>query len=251
MPKAAGEDGWKISTWKLLPRHYLVRLYELLCHVEQNADFSPEWVIRYVLIPKPGSDAKGRPAVRPIGLTPSMLRILTRARARMMRRRTPLWQLTQHAGTAVQSCQLAAQIFGVRAESARHSKKVVLTLQSDVAKAFEHVNHGELLHRARAVGLLAEAQRAVRIYRQPRRLLWQGMVGPHDTVKGAAVAGCSQATVWLHVYVRHIINGLHAGPCATVANMVDDINVQFIQDAACIGDVFEQESERFFAEMKQ
>eukprot|EP00971_Amphidinium_carterae_P148195 2937391-Amphidinium_carterae.1 len=78
----------------------------------------------------------------------------------MMRRKTALWQLTQHAGTAEQSCQLAAQIFGVRAESARHSKKVVLTLQSDVAKAFEHVNHGELLHRAQAVGLLAEAQRA-------------------------------------------------------------------------------------------
>eukprot|EP00971_Amphidinium_carterae_P297708 5914993-Amphidinium_carterae.1 len=82
-----------------------------------------DWVIRYVLIPKPGSDSKGRPAVRPIGLTPSMLRILTRVRARMMRRKTSLWQLTQHAGTAAQSCQLAAQIFGVRAESARHSKK--------------------------------------------------------------------------------------------------------------------------------
>eukprot|EP00971_Amphidinium_carterae_P103529 2049736-Amphidinium_carterae.1 len=77
------------------------------------------------------------------------------------------------------------------------------------------------------------------------------MVGQHDIVKGAAVAGCSQATVWLHVYVRHIINGLHAGPCATVANMVDDINVQFINDAAKIGTVFEEESERFFAEMKQ
>eukprot|EP00971_Amphidinium_carterae_P186590 3703878-Amphidinium_carterae.1 len=250
-PKAPGEDGWRISTWKLLPRHYLVKLCELICHVEQNADFSADWVIRYVLIPKPGSDSKGRPAVRPIGLTPSMLRMLTRARARMMRRRTALWQLTQHAGTAAQSCQLAAQIFGVRAESAKHSKKVVLTLQSDVAKAFEHVNHGELLHRANAVGLLAEAQRAVRIYRQPRRLLWQGMVGTQDVVKGAAVAGCSQATVWLHVYVRHIINGRHAGPCATVANMVDDINIQFIEDAEHIADTFEQESERFFAEMTQ
>eukprot|EP00971_Amphidinium_carterae_P011611 228612-Amphidinium_carterae.1 len=137
---------------------------EFLCHIEQNAEFSPDWVIRYVLIPKPGSDAKGRPAVRPIGLTPSMLRILTRSRARMMRRKTALWQLTQHAGTATQSCQLAALIFGVRSEAARHSKKVVLTLQSDVAKAFEHVSHGELLHRAHAVGLLAEAQRAVRTY---------------------------------------------------------------------------------------
>eukprot|EP00971_Amphidinium_carterae_P303362 6028019-Amphidinium_carterae.1 len=77
------------------------------------------------------------------------------------------------------------------------------------------------------------------------------MVGTQASVKGAAVAGCSQATVWLHVYVRHIINVLHAGPCATVANMVDDINVQFIQDAARIGEVFELESERFFAEMKQ
>eukprot|EP00971_Amphidinium_carterae_P111701 2212237-Amphidinium_carterae.1 len=77
------------------------------------------------------------------------------------------------------------------------------------------------------------------------------MVGTQASVKGAAVAGCSQAIVWLHVYVRHIINGLHAGPCATVANMVDDINVQFIQDATRIGEVFELESERFFAEMKQ
>eukprot|EP00971_Amphidinium_carterae_P188121 3733954-Amphidinium_carterae.1 len=33
--------------------------------------------------------------------------------------------------------------------------------------------------------------------------------------------------------------------------MVDDINVQFIQDAERIGEVFEHESERFFAEMQQ
>eukprot|EP00971_Amphidinium_carterae_P196557 3900819-Amphidinium_carterae.1 len=77
------------------------------------------------------------------------------------------------------------------------------------------------------------------------------MVGQQDIVKGAAVAGCSQATVWMHVYVRHIINGLNAGPCATVANMVDDINVQFIEEAGQIGAVFEEESERFFGEMQQ
>eukprot|EP00971_Amphidinium_carterae_P173209 3434163-Amphidinium_carterae.1 len=75
------------------------------------------------------------------------------------------------------------------------------------------------------------------------------MIGQQDIVKGAAVAGCSQATVWMHVYVRHIINGLHAGPCATVANMVDDINVQFVAEASHIAADFQEESERFFADM--
>ena len=123
-----------------------------------------------VFIPKPTGGE------RPIGILPTLYRLWCRCR----RPQATAWEREHDrayfwASTGRSSSQ-AVHLQGVRLEEARANKQQAVALLTDLAKAYEYVNHGKLATFAQAKGFPAAILRlCLAAYGGPRRIVSQGL----------------------------------------------------------------------------
>jgi len=176
-----------------------------------------------VLIPKPTG------GTRPIGLFPSLLRVL----GRWGRRKFSLpWELANPRsysfGEAGRSCETAVWIQEASAELATMQGKAVASSLLDLKKAYEYVSHRRLWGKAKKHRFhLRFLRYTLATYAMQRAVLFAGMATAPVKASRTIVAGCSQATTLLRMVLICTLDCLQENwPTLGITLVVDDITLQ-------------------------
>ncbi len=224
-PQATGLawDSWHPRSLLRLSDERLGQFLDLLMEAEARGCWPPELgFVSVVLLPKPEG------GFRPIGLFPWAVRIWMRVR----RGAVDNWEADNerayfHAGRG-KGAHVAAWKQATRAEHAAALKVSFAQLLLDLQKAFELVDHNELVKEAMEVGYPLHLLRlAVAAYRLPRAMVVDGAYSTLLDANRGITAGSGMATAELKVLVLRLLDRVSAKyPSLHLTAYVDDIGVE-------------------------
>ena len=200
---AVGVDGVRPRHILLLPEQAR-EILAVILNFAEAAGLPPVMGANVVFLPKPTGGE------RPIGILPTIYRVWCRCRRPLAH----AWEL-QHSreyfwASAGRSSSQAVHLQGVRLEAARAEGHSAVALPTDLAKAYEYVNHGKLIQFAQATGFPTGLLRmSIATYGGARRIMCHGLCSSWFEVPGQTiVAGCGMATVLLKVYTLKLFDAL-------------------------------------------
>ena len=175
-----------------------------------------------VFLPKPTGGE------RPIGILPTLYRVWCRCR----RPAAHLWEEENSRdyfwAAAGRSSSQAVHLQGVRLEAARADGQTAAALLTDLAKAYEYVNHSKLVQFAKAKKFPTRLLRlCIATYGGMRRVVSHGQCSTWFEVPGQTiVAGCGMATTLLKVYTIELFDALRKWhPRVELHVYVDDVDL--------------------------
>eukprot|EP00971_Amphidinium_carterae_P327156 6458331-Amphidinium_carterae.2 len=240
--KAPGGDGWRIRSWALLPRPYLLRLLEVLAVWERDAVLPESMTTLVTLIQKPGNGG-----VRPIAKTAALQRLW----AKIRRKKADEWEasvtLRSHWSGKDKGCDRAIWEHALRLQSARARGQEALTLLLDLQKFYDSIGHRAMLDSLAEVDFPTHLWRCCSgLYTGPRCLEFNRCVGRIDKASGTVLPGCAIASSVIKALLLPLLRHLESTwPFGTVTSVFDDLSLEttgqvahmeteFVEAAQCV-----------------
>jgi hypothetical protein len=219
-----GLDDFNPKVFKMLSQATRERLLDLFRLWEKGGAKAQSLSVLVVLIPKDGG------GVRPIGLTPSLLRLWSRIRSGEARRWQDAHDDPAFWGAAGRSCDTAGWHHNLYTGYAATQGWESATLFLDIKKFYDHIDLETLCVEALRQGFpLWLMAPLVQLYTFPRSLQYEGIASILVHATRSIVAGCSCATTMARVLLVAALRRVQqAVPPAMVRNVVDDISLQAV-----------------------
>ena len=166
---AIGVDALRPRRISMLPTEAIEAL-AVIFNFSEAAGVLPVEGANIVFLPKPTGGE------RPIGILPTLYRVWCRCRRPLAHQ----WE-SQHArdyfwAAAGRSSSQAVHLQGVRLEAARAEGSSAAALLTDLAKAYEYINHGKLIQFAKAKAFQTGLLRlCIDTYEGSRRIVSHGL----------------------------------------------------------------------------
>ena len=222
-PAATGVGADAISPRALarLPQPLLEELASLLMLAEDTGDWSTAIsLVLIVLLPKEGG------GFRPIGLFPTLIRVWMRARASVARDWEELTASPDLYGSKGMGAQRAAWTAAFSAETATQNGKDHAAVLLDLVKAFEMVNHGELVSAAKKHGFSLKVLRlSLAAYRLARTIGIDEVYSDTVCATRGITAGSGFATTELRLLLVDLMFDLRRLWPVEIKLYVDDLTI--------------------------
>ena len=216
-----GADAISPRALTRLPQSLLQELASLLMLAEDTGDWSTAIsLVLIVLLPKEEG------GYRPIGLFPTLIRVWMRARAAVARDWEELTASPSQYGSKGMGAQRAAWTTAFSAETAMASGNDHAAVLLDLVKAFEMVNHSELVRAAKEHGFSLKVLRlSLAAYRLARSVGIDDVYSNTVQATRGITAGSGFATTELRLLLVDLMYDLRRLWPVEVKLYVDDLTI--------------------------
>ena len=216
-----GADAISPRALARLPPTLLQELASLLMLAEDTGDWSTAIsLVLIVLLPKEGG------GYRPIGLFPTLIRVWMRARAAVARDWEELTASPGQYGAKGMGAQRAAWTAAFSAETAMSSGNDHAAVLLDLVKAFEMINHSDLVRAAKEHGFSLKVLRlSLAAYRLARSVGIEEVYSNTVCATRGITAGSGFATTELRLLLVDLMYDLRKLWPVEVKLYVDDLTI--------------------------